>query len=431
MKRIIALLLAFTMLLTGCAQSLPSDSNSSLTETTNSQESISEETKVKQEISEQDTTEDGIEVIEIEYKNIVPEFDSLDDPSLLRYIEDNLYTELVEEFNSSDYFVENVVAIYLSEEYFEELEYNSRKNIYFGYTLDELDAAFQGTRYVFRLGDNNETIVEPFGEYDDTYQRVIKDVAIGSGVILICVTVTVATAGAGAPAVSMIFAAGAKTGATMALTSGMFSGVATAIITGVETNDMEQAMKAGLLAGSESFKWGAITGVITGGATEGIKYSKAMGALKGVALNGLSTQEAAAIQMESGFPVDIIKQFHSMKEYKVYKNAGINAKMVRGKLALVRDIDLSFKSELPDGKMVTNLQRMTKGLAPLDPVTGKAYQLHHIGQKADATLAILTEAEHLGNSTILNMLGKASEIDRDAFNAVRTAFWKSFAAGVI
>ena len=38
----------------------------------------------------------------------------------------------------------------------------------------------------------------------------------GSGVILVCVTVSVVTGGAGAPAVSMIFAASAKSGAIFA-----------------------------------------------------------------------------------------------------------------------------------------------------------------------------------------------------------------------
>lgn len=414
MKRIIALLLAFTMLLTGCAQSMHSDSASSSTETNNSKESASEETKAKQETFEQDTMEDGIEVTEIEYKNIVPEFGSLDDPSLLRYVEDNLYTELVEEFNSSDYFVENVVATYLSEEYVEELEYNSLKNIYFGYTLDELDEAFQGTRYVFTLGDNNETIVDTLEEYDDTYQRVIKDVAIGSGVILICVTVTVSTAGAGAPAVSMIFAAGAKTGATMSLTSGMFSGVATAIITGIQTHDMEQAMKAGLLAGSESFKWGAITGVIAGGAKVAIE-------LKGATLSGLTMNEAARLQRETKWPLDAIKSIHSTAEAEIYKKSNlIPTQLSDGSWALLRQIDWSYAD--PYGR--TNVQRVAAGLAPLD-TSGLSYELHHIGMKADSPLAILTNAEHhsSGNFSILHYLDEGKDITEAAWAAQKKEFW--------
>lgn len=62
--------------------------------------------------------------------------------------------------------------------------------------------------------------------------------------------------------------------------------------------------------------------------------------------------------------------------------------------------------------------------APLDPATGKAYQLHHIGQKADGTLAVLTEAQHQGNSAILNIAEKASEIDRPGFGNTRKEFWQ-------
>jgi len=49
--------------------------------------------------------------------------------------------------------------------------------------------------------------------------------------------------------------------------------------------------------------------------------------------------------------------------------------------------------------------------------------LHHVNQNPEGTLAILTEAEHQGNSAILNIFGKESEIDRTAFNAVRKQFW--------
>ena len=95
---------------------------------------------------------------------------------------------------------------------------------------------------------------------------------------------------------------------------------------------------------------------------------------------------------------------------------------------MIRDIDLNYISKLDDGTQVTNLQRMDLGYAPIEPKTGKAYQLHHIGQKKDGCLAILTEKEHLGNASILNIPGKESEIDRQAFNKVRRTFWKSYAS---
>lgn len=449
MKRFLAVLLSATMLLMGCA----SNANVTIAASENSQNSSPETSEYRMTASTEEVEETSLihekndemkiedkkkddsrpsqPLIESKYNNIVPDVDGLDDPALLRYVEDNLYLELVKDLDNDEYFVENVNAIYISEEYLEELEYNSKSNIYFGYSLQELDEQFEGTRYIFTLGDDNTTAVNKFEEYDDTYQKVAKNVAVGAGVILICVTVSVVTAGAGAPAISMIFATGAKTGAVMAASSGALSGVATGIVTGIQTQNMSQALKAGALAGSKDFKWGAITGVIAGGATESIKYAKAMKALKGVSLNdGFSMQQAAAIQMESGYPVDVIKQFHSKKEYEIYKNAQLKTMMVDGKLALVKDIDLSYKSELPNGEIATNWQRMSNGYAPIDPSTGKAYELHHIGQKADGTLAVLKAEEHRGNAKILNTVGKETEINRSAFDHVRKSFWKSYAAAV-
>lgn len=356
----------------------------------------------------------------------MPEFSSLGDTALLAYLEDAVYTELVTELNSAMYFVENVSAVYISKEYLEEIAYNSQENIYFGYTLSELDACFVDTRYVFTLGEDGKTIVTAFESYDDTYNQMLRNVTIGTGVILLCVTVSAVSAGAGAPAVSLIFAASAKSGAIMGLSSGLFSGVAAGVVTGIETNDFDAAMKAAALAGSESFKWSAITGAISGGVSESIKYGKAMQALKGVQLNGLTTQQAAAIQMESGYPVDVIKQFTSMEQYNICKTAGLLPQMVNGNTALIRNIDLDFVDDM--GR--TNLQRMQQGLAALDP-DGVAYELHHIGQHADSTLAILTKAEHMqgGNNKIWHILGESSEVHGagNTWDTQRQQFWMAIA----
>ena len=349
-------------------------------------------------------------------------FKGMSDPRVLPYIEDTLYSELVSTLDSDQYFVENVQAIYISDEYLEELEFNSQANIYFGYTLAELDAQFQGEKYVFTLGANNETVVEPWQTYDDTYDRVLKNVAVGTGVILVCVTVSVVTAGAGAPAMSMIFAVAAKSGATCALSGAALGGVSAGIVTGIQTGDMDAALKSAALAGSEGFKWGAITGAIAGGAGEAV-------ALKGATMNGLTMNEAAAIQRESGYPLDVIKGFKNMDQYNICKEAGLTPQMIDGKMALVRKIDLDFVDEM--GR--TNFQRMEQGLAALDSATGQSYQLHHIGQEMDSTLAILTESEHMqgGNNLIWHILGEDSKIDRAVFDKQRAAFWMNMASAFV
>lgn len=254
MKRLLALILAFSLILSGC----------------NIQAS---ETK---EPDSTTTIEDTMqEYTELSDEEIESQFKSLNDPALLQYVEDSMYQSMTLEFNSDDYIVEDVSAIYISKEYIEELEYNSQENVFFGYTLDEVSKQFDRGKYVFTLADDGTTAVQPFENYDDTYEKVLKNVAIGTGVILVCVTVSVVTAGVGMPAVSMVFAASAKTGATMALSSGGM-GVATAgIVTAIQTGDVEQAIDAAALAGSEAFKWGAISGVVAGGVEKVVTMKKA------------------------------------------------------------------------------------------------------------------------------------------------------------
>lgn len=346
-----------------------------------------------------------------------PEFSGMNDPSLLQYIEDDLYENLVTSLDSDEYFVENVQAVYISQEYLDEIAYNSQSNVFFGFTLAELEAQFSGERYVFTLGDDGTTQVRPFEDYDDTYDRILHNIAVGTGVILICVTVSVVTGGA-APAVSMIFAMSAKTATVAGVSGGLLGGVASGIVTGIQTHDWDAALKAAALTGSESFKWGTITGAIGGGASEAI-------ALKGATLNGLTMNEAAIIQRESGYPIDVIKQFANMDQYYICKEAGLRPQFINNNAALIRNIDLKFTDE----QGLTNLERMRRGLAALDPATGQAYELHHIGQQMDSTLAILTKAEHMqnGNNKIWHLFEGASEIDRPIFDKQRQAFWKALA----
>ena len=130
--------------------------------------------------------------------------------------------------------------------------------------------------------------------------------------------------------------------------------------------------------------------------------------------------QAAVIQKETGYPLNIIKQFHTYDEYLVFKNAGLQSRMINGQLALVRsDINLNRIDEY--GR--TNLERMLSGKAPLDS-SGKPFELHHIGQKNAGSLAILTSAEH--DAASLHGYVQQSEIDRKAFDEVRKPeFWKT------
>ena len=193
MKRFLCLCLSLLILLTSCAQ--PVAQNTAPAETLSAPETVPE-----------------------------PEFQQLGNPLIREALEDQVYTELVESFDGTDCYVENVESVYVSTEYLEELEYNSQENIFFGFTLSELDQQFEGERYVFTLGQDGETTVRSFQPYDDTWDQVLRNVGTGSGVLLFCVTMAAITGNA-APAVSVIFAASAKTGTSLALSQGLISGV--------------------------------------------------------------------------------------------------------------------------------------------------------------------------------------------------------------
>ena len=301
-KKIIAILLCVTILIEGCAakksaQQLDKSTNDSFSqdaekitnilsdtdevsdssnETTESVElTIDAQIDYNQEPTEMIKTEAASEGIQVSEEDYVQKFGDLDDPELLQYIKDSVYAELESSFENEDYIIEDITTAYVSKEYLEEIAYNSKENIYFGYTLSEIDKLFDGDRYVFTLGEDGTTVVKKFQSYDDTYEKIIKNVAIGSGVILVCVTVSVVTGGAGAPAVSAVFMASAKTGEICALSSGTFGGVVAGVAEGIRSGDMDEAVKAGAYAGSEAFKWGAITGAITGGVDKALTIKKA------------------------------------------------------------------------------------------------------------------------------------------------------------
>jgi len=358
--------------------------------------------------------------------SVEPQYKSLDDPQLLGYIEDLVYRDAIVALNSDEYVVENVSAVYISKEYLDEVAFNSQANIYFGYTLAELDDLFQGTKYIFTLGSDGTTTVEELLEIEsDPTKTMIRNVAIGTGVILVCVTVSVVSSAVGLSAVSAFFAASAKTATTYAVSFARFGGITAGVVKGVQTGDFDEAVEAAALGASEGFKWGAISGAICGAINE----AKSGGfdepfLLEAGTRSGLTMNEVALIQQESTLPMDVIEQIHSWDEYLIYKEAGLKPMMVNGKTALIQNIDSNYVSQLADGTEVTNLVRMQKGLAPLDPLTGKAYQLHHVGQKADGTLAVLTESQHQGNSAVLHIFGKDPEMNRSEFAKTRKEFWE-------
>lgn len=262
MKKLIALMLTLSMILVACGQQAAE-------KTVSTGEITEDVSDVEAGLTDEDLGDVDID-----------SFTELNDDNLLQFVEDSIYSDLEGSLVSDDYIIEDVSTVYISKEYLDELAYNSQSNIYFGYTLDEIEAQFGDEKYIFTCDDEGKTIVTDYENYDDTYGQIVKNAAIGAGVILICVTVSVVSGGLGAPeAVSLVFAASAKTGATFAASSALISGTTEAVITGFKTKDVKQTVDSAALAAGEGFKWGAISGVIAGGVGEALTLHKAARAI--------------------------------------------------------------------------------------------------------------------------------------------------------
>lgn len=202
----------------------------------------------------------------LEDNEIINKF-KLSDPELLDYMEDIIYSDLLNKIDNDKYMVENIELVYVSNEYIEESLYNSKSNVYFGFTLAELEEEFQGEKFVFTLGDDGKTTVKAFEPYDDTYEKIIKNVTIGTGAILVRVVISsvmVATNPTTAPAVSTVFAVSAKDitkDVIEKICSSVICEVSSKMATGLETQDIEEIVKSVALSASEEFKWSAITGL--------------------------------------------------------------------------------------------------------------------------------------------------------------------------
>lgn len=344
------------------------------------------------------------------------EYASLSDPELVDSLEEGVYSSLISELDSSDYLVEEVQVAYVSQEYLDELSFNSTENIFFGYTLDDVISHFGDTPYVFTV-ENEKTVVKEFESYDDTWDQIASNVATGTGVILILATISFAAPVVGAPqAITAIFTFATKGAVIGAAIEAPVSGAISGIMTGLETGNPDEGIESAALSASEGYKMGAIVGGATGALSE-------FTWLKSASANGLTLSQAAAIQKESKYPLEVIQGMRNMDEYLVYKKAGLKPCTVAtpyGKrTVLARDLDLARK----DAEGNTNLYRMEHGKPPLD-TNGHPYELHHVGQKSDGTLAILTREEH--DSEGLHII-QESEIDRPTFNSERRQLYRNIA----
>lgn len=116
--------------------------------------------------------------------------------------------------------------------------------------------------------------------------------------------------------------------------------------------------------------------------------------------------EKEKIAEKSNYSNEVNEKIRSVEELEVYQNEGLVESTVNDRTVLK---DTSINPDLIDEKGRTNLERMEKGLAPIDE-NGKPYNLHHIGQNADSPLAELKDGVHKKNDAILHDKSKPTEV---------------------
>ncbi len=273
-----------------------------------------------------------------------PVFERLDDPNFLQYLEDSAYAYLEANIEGEDYIIEDIGVIYISQEYIDEVAYNTKANVYFGYSLAELNQAFEGKRYIFTLGSEGQTTVQEFEEFpDNTNAILLRNIAIGTGVILFCITVSVITAGAasaGAAAtiatassvqkISLIFAAAAKGATKAAIIGSAFGAASTAVVVGTQTQDLYETIQAMKVSASEGFKMGAICGAIAGGTQEAIRIHRAS--------TGIPSWKEAEIRAWKKFGGDEQKSYFEGEEVSKFTSGATRPDIVtdiNGKLVAI------------------------------------------------------------------------------------------------
>ena len=106
----------------------------------------------------------------------------------------------------------------------------------------------------------------------------------------------------------------------------------------------------------------------------------------------------------------------SRAEAKIYREAGLKKVILNGKKCLIQpNIDWNYvcrnKTINPYGW--SNIERARHGWAPIDRLSKKPFQLHHVGQNPTGRLAELTHAQHMrgGNNLVLHKIRENSLVD--------------------
>ena len=143
------------------------------------------------------------------------------------------------------------------------------------------------------------------------------------------------------------------------------------MVKGIETRNFDSAMKAAALAGSEGFKWGAISGAVVGGASKAILLNRPIPSPRKAELDALATYGGSdqlsyinGTEVPFGTPgstrPDVVRNVGGVLEAIEVKCYNLQGSANRGvlKSELIRQIS-QRSADLPNGslqRIVLNVQ---------------------------------------------------------------------------
>ena len=204
------------------------------------------------------------------------EFDFLSEPLTSQAAQDHIRFSIEDNLQEMypDYYVDYIDCIYISQEYIDEFFYNITSNVYFGYDYDEIVSYMDGEKWTFTVDETGETIVTTVADQSEVLANMVKKVAVGTGVIVVCAVLSPVAASVGAAPVACFFAGAAIGALKGAIVGAATSAIIGGTITGITTKSWEGALQGAAEAAADGFMWGAIGGAISGGLTSSFCFAE-------------------------------------------------------------------------------------------------------------------------------------------------------------
>ncbi len=288
---------------------------------------------------------------------------SVSDPGFLQQIGDAVYADVTGLLHSDDYAVTSVSAVFVSREYLEEVRYNSLPNVFFGYSVQELDEQFAGEKYFFTPDENNQMTVrtlETMEKAQPEWLRLLNIDPNAEGLFELRVSTRIYTGGEEMPAVSFLLFAAPDDAVELSVSEGKIAAVAAAAIEGIRTKSIGKAVNAARQAYGEGFSWNAVTGITydhafetgeTGGIPSALRSEEDAAVLydgeTGTAfLNG----EKVSVDTSGAVRPDVLRQTENGVEAIEVKNYDLSSEKIVDLLCdeLERQVE-ERKNNLPEG----------------------------------------------------------------------------------